>query len=148
MAFRTHQYFVRQRIQLINALRGHLGEFGSAVAQGPANLTGVVGILADQTNDLPDGVREIGKLYLDQIRLLTEKIDGLMLKLREATKANQDMRRRCTVPGAGPVTAGAILAFAPDLRAFKSGRNFAALLGLMPRQHLTGAIQNTGVRLR
>ncbi|MUO92310.1 IS110 family transposase, partial [Agrobacterium vitis] len=125
VAFRTHQCFVTQ---LINALRGHLGEFGIVVAQGPANLTTVVGILADQTNHLPDGVREIGQLYLDQISLLTEKIDGLMLKLREATNANEDMRRLCTVPGVGPVTAGAILAFAPDLRAFKSGRNFAAWL--------------------
>lgn len=144
VAFRTHQCFVRQRTQLINALRGHLGEFGIVVAQGPANLTAVVGVLADETNDLPDGVREIGQLYLDQIRLLTEKIDGLMLKLREATKANEDMRRLCTVPGVGPVTAGAILAFAPDLRAFKSGRNFAAWLGLVPRQHSTGGKTRLG----
>lgn len=99
VAFRTHQCFVRQRTQLINALRGHLGEFGIIVAQGPANLAVVAGILADETNDLPEGVREIGELYLDQIGLLTEKIDGLMLKLREATKANDDMRRLCTVPG-------------------------------------------------
>jgi len=48
------------------------------------------------------------------------------------------MRRLCTVPGVEPVTAGAILAFAPDLRAFKSGRNFAAWLGLVHRQHSTG----------
>ncbi|WP_081355304.1 transposase, partial [Agrobacterium vitis] len=78
------------------------------------------------------------------VRLLTEKIDGLMLKLREATKANEDMRRLCTVPGVGPVTAGAILAFAPDLRAFKSGRNFAAWLGLVPRQHSTGGKTRLG----
>ena len=48
------------------------------------------------------------------------------------------MRRLCTVPGVAPVTSGAILAFAPDLRAFKSGRNFAAWLGLVYRQHSTG----------
>lgn len=104
---------MRQRTQLINALRGHLGEFGIVVAQGPANLAAVAGILADEANDLPEGVREIGQLYLDQIRLLTDKIDGLMLKLRDATKANEEMRRLCTVPAVGPVTAGAILAFAP-----------------------------------
>lgn len=55
-----------------------------------------------------------------------------------------DMRRLCTVPGVGPVTAGAILAFAPDLRAFKSGRNFAAWLGLVPRQHSTGGKTRLG----
>lgn len=83
---------MRQRTQLINALRGHLAEFGIVVAQGPANLGAVAGILADGTVDLPAGVREIGHLYLEQIKLLTEKIDGLTLRLREATKANEDMR--------------------------------------------------------
>ena len=144
VAFRTHQCFVRQRTQLINALRGHLAEFGIVVAQGPANLGAVAGILADEAVDLPDSVRVIGQLYLDQIGLLSEKIDELSLKLREATKSNEDMRRLCTVPGVGPVTAGAILAFAPDLRAFKSGRNFAAWLGLVPRQHSTGGKTRLG----
>ncbi|QLF71634.1 IS110 family transposase (plasmid) [Peteryoungia desertarenae] len=144
VAFRTHQCFVRQRTQLINALRGHLAEFGIVVAQGPANLSAVAGILAEEAVDLPDGVRVIGQLYLDQIGMLSEKIDELSLKLREATKSNEDMRRLCTVPGVGPVTAGAILAFAPDLRAFKSGRNFAAWLGLVPRQHSTGGKTRLG----
>lgn len=68
-----------------------------------------------------------------------------MLKLRDATKANEDMRRLCTVPGGvGPVTAGAILAFAPDLRAFKSGRSFAAWLRLVSRQHSTGGKTRLG----
>ena len=144
VAFRTHQCFVRQRTQLINAVRGHLAEFGIVVAQGPANLGAVAGILAEEAVDLPDGVRVIGQLYLDQIGMLSEKIDELSLKLREATKSNEDMRRLCTVPGVGPVTAGAILAFAPDLRAFKSGRNFAAWLGLVPRQHSTGGKTRLG----
>ena len=131
-----------------SALRGHLGEFGIVVAQGPANLTAVAGILADETNELPESVREIGRLYLDQAGLLTDKIDGLMLKLRKATKENEDMRRLCTVPGVGPVTAGAILAFAPDLRAFKGGRNFAAWLSLVPRQHSTGGSELLPVKAR
>ncbi|MFN7009871.1 MAG: IS110 family transposase [Allorhizobium sp.] len=144
LAFRTHQCFVRQRTQLINALRGHLAEFGIVVAQGPANLGAVAGILADEAVDLPDSVRVIGQLYLDQIGLISEKIDELSLKLREARKSNEDMRRLCTVRGVGPVTAGAILAFAPDLRAFNSGRNFAAWLGLVPRQHSTGGKTRLG----
>ena len=99
VAFRTHQCFVRQRTQPINALRGHLGEFGIVVAQGPANLNAVVDILADETNELPAAVREIVALYLDQIRLLTEKIDGLMLKLQDETKAREVMSRLCIVIG-------------------------------------------------
>jgi hypothetical protein len=69
------------------------------VAQGPANLNSVPGILADEAVDLPTSVRDIGRLYIDQIGVLTEKIDELSLKLREATKSNEEMRRLCTVPG-------------------------------------------------
>lgn len=129
VAFRTHQSFVGQRTQLINALRGHMAEFGLVVAQGPANLKGIAGMIDDDAIDLPNAVRDIVRLYLDQIALLTQKIDDLHFKLRAATKVDDAMRRLCTVPGVGPVTAGAIMAFAPDLSTFASGRNFAAWLG-------------------
>lgn len=144
VAFRTHRCFARQRTQLINALRGHLGEFEIVIAQGPANFGTVVGILTDRENNLPEGVREIGQLYLNQIRLLTEKSPCLIGKLQESTKANEDMRRLCTVPGVGPVTAGAILAFSPDLDTFKGGQNFGAWLGLVPRRHSTGGKTRLG----
>jgi transposase len=144
VAFRTHQCFVGQRTQLINALRGHLAEFGVVVAQGPANLKSVTGLLAGDAVDLPDGVKDIARLYLDQIEALTSRIDELTLGMREATKANDEMRRLCTAPGVGPVTAGAIMAFAPDLKTFSSGRNFAAWLGLVPRQRSTGGKTRLG----
>ena len=137
VAFRTHQSFVGQRTQLINALRGHLAEFGLVVAQGPANLKSVVCMIDDSAIDLPDAVRDVARLYLDQIALLTNKIEELHSKLVHSTKVDDAMRRLCTVPGVGPVTAGAIMAFAPDLRTFASGRNFAAWLGLVPRQRST-----------
>ena len=108
------------------------------VAQGPANLKAVTGLLADDAVELPEAVRNITRIYLDQIKVLTTRINELALALREATKVNAEMRRLCTVPGVGPVTAGAIMAFAPDLRNFSSGRNFAAWLGLVPRQRSTG----------
>jgi len=144
VAFRTHQSFVGQRTQLINVLRGHLGEFGLVVAQGPTGLKTVAGMIDDDATELPDAVRDIVRLYLDQIAVLTQKIDDLHFKLRAATKVDDAMRRLCTVPGVGPVTAGAIMAFAPDLRAFASGRNFAAWLGLVPRQRSTGGKTRLG----
>jgi transposase len=143
-AFRTHQCFVRQRTQLINALRGHLAEYGLVVAQGSAGLKSVVGMVNDVTSDLPETVREVAHLYLDQIAQLTDKVDGLSQKLNAATKTDREMRRLCTVPGVGPVTAGAIMAFAPDLGAFASGRHFAAWLGLVPRQRSTGGKTRLG----
>lgn len=144
VAFRTHQCFVRQRTQLINALRGHLAEFGLVVAQGPAHLKQIVELLDQAGSEVPDTVREIVQLYLDQIDVLTRKIEELHGRLKDATRENAEMRRLCTVPGVGPVTAGAVLAFAPDLRAFSSGRNFAAWLGLVPKQRSTGGKTRLG----
>ena len=144
VSFRTHQCFVGQRTQLINALRGHLAEFGVIIAQGTANLKSVPTLLSNEKVDLPETVKDMARLYLSQIEDLTARIDALTLKLREATKINDHMRRLCTVPGVGPVTAGAIMAFAPDLQAFSSGRNFAAWLGLVPRQRSTGGKTRLG----
>ena len=144
VAFRTHQSFVAQRTQLINALPGHLAEFGLVVAQGPANLKSVVGMIDDGAIDLPDAVCDIARLYLDQIALLTNKIEELHSKLVHSTKVDDAIRRLCTVPGVGPVTAGAVMAFAPDLHTFASGRNFAAWLGLVPRQRSTGGKTRLG----
>lgn len=139
VAFRTHQCFVRQRTQLINALRGHLAEFGIIVAQGPVHLREIVGLLENgEAEVIPDKVKEIARLYLDQIDVLGGRIEELASDLRAASEEQVETRRLCTVPGVGPVTAGAIMAFAPDLHAFASGRNFAAWLGLVPRQRSTG----------
>jgi transposase len=103
VAFRTHQCFVRQRTQIINALRGHLAEFGLVIAQGRANLNGVAGMMVDKNIDLPETVREIAGIYLDQIELLTQKIDSLTSRLRMAAKLDDEMCRLCFVPRVGPI---------------------------------------------
>ncbi|EQB11424.1 IS110 family RNA-guided transposase [Sphingobium lactosutens] len=144
VSFRTHQCFVRQRTQLINALRGHLAEFGLVFPQGPAHLKAVTGTLVEAGDAVPASVTDIARLYLDQIELLTEKIDQLTRALHDTSRVSEEMRRLCGVPGVGPVTAGAIMAFVPDLRTFSSGRNFAAWLGLVPRQRSTGGKTRLG----
>ncbi len=109
--------------------RGHLAEFGLVVPQGPANLNVVVGLINDRALELPDAVRDIARLHMDQIDLLTHKVEELHSKLVVSTKVDDAMRRRlCTVPCVGPVTAKAIMAFAPDLHTFASGRKFTAWL--------------------
>ncbi len=144
VTFRTHQCFVRQRTQLINALRGHLAEFGVVAPKGPIHLKHLQTALKGSEVDLPELVREMGRIYLQQIDQLTEIITRLANELEAATKTDCELRRLCTVPGIGPVTAGAIAAFAPDLETFDSGRNFAAWLGLVPRQHSTGGKTRLG----
>lgn len=144
VAFRTHQCLVRQRTQLIDALRGHLAEFGLVAPKGPASLTLLENTLAEGTADLPGPLREMGAVYLMQIANLTEVIERLAVKLEAATKTNEELRRLCTIPGIGPVAAGAVAAFAPDLDTFDSGRTFAAWLGLVPRQRSTGGKARLG----
>jgi transposase len=138
MAFRTHQCQVRQRTQLINALRGHLAEFGLVAPKGPASLKVLETALADEASELPDAVREMGAIYLEQTARLTEVFARLADELEAASTTDAALRRLRTIPGIGPVTAGAVAAFAPDLGTFDSGRNFAAWLGLVPRQRSTG----------
>ena len=138
VAFRTHQCMVRQRTQLINALRGHLAEFGVVAPNGPASLKALEAALADKTSGLPDAVREMGSIYLEQIAGLTKVVERLAEELEAASRTDSSLRRLRTIPGIGPVTAGAIAAFAPDLNTFDNGRNFAAWLGLVPRQRSTG----------
>ena len=100
--------------------------------------------LGDEATDLPDPVREMGLIYLEQIARLTEVIERLAAELEAASKMDVDLKRLCTIPGIGPVTAGAVAAFAPDLETFDSGRNFAAWLGLVPRQRSTGGKTKLG----
>ncbi|SET97424.1 Transposase [Paracoccus homiensis] len=144
VAFRTHQCLVRQRTQLINALRGHLAEFGLVAPKGPASLKVLETALADENSVLPGQVRGMGAIYLDQIATLTEVIVRLANELEAASKTDDQLRRLCTIPGIGPITAGAVAAFAPDLDTFDSGRNFAAWLGLVPRQRSTGGKTRLG----
>lgn len=144
VAFRTHQCLVRQRTQLINALRGHLAEFGLVAPKGPASLKVLENALEDQAIDLPNPVREMGAIYVEQIARLSEVIGRLAEELEAASRTDMQLRRLCTIPGIGPVTAGAVAAFAPDLDTFDSGRNFAAWLGLVPRQRSTGGKTKLG----
>ncbi|SUZ33336.1 hypothetical protein ROE7235_03105 [Roseibaca ekhonensis] len=144
MLFRTRQMFVGQRTQMINALRGHLAEHGLVAARGPAHLKRLADAIADEDMALPDDVLELGRLYLEQIDGLTARVAELDGKMkRAATEANL-ARRAQTMPGVGPVTALAIETFAPDLATFKRGRDFAAWLGLVPKQHSTGGKARLG----
>ena len=164
VTFRTHQCLLRQRTQLISSLRGHLAEFGVVAPKGPANLSLLENVLADEASDLSKTVRDMGEIYLEQIARLSEVIDRLAAELEAASKTDTELRRLCSIPGIGPVTAGAIAAFAPDLGTFDSGRNFAAplmapaispcrdgsprccarWLGLVPRQNSTGGKTRLG----
>ena len=144
MIFRTRDLLVRQRTQLINALRGHLAEHGVVAPQGPAHVKRLADAIEDGERFLPAIVRDIGRVYLDQIALYSEKVADLDKKLRVAATRDETTARLQTMPGVGPITAMAIEAFAPPMHSFRRGRDFAAWLGLVPRQKSTGGKQILG----
>lgn len=86
VAFRTHQCLVRQRTQLINALRCHLAVFGLVAPKGPASLKVLEGALADETGALPGPVREMGSIYLEQIARLSEVMEPLANELEAPSR--------------------------------------------------------------
>ena len=144
MLFRTRDLLVRQRTQLINALRGHLAEFGVVAPQGRANLTAVAQAVEEPGTSPPLLVVELGRVYLDQIETLSQKIAELERAASREAERGAMTRRLQTMPGIGPITAMAIETFAPPMEVFKRGRDFAAWLGLVPRQHPTGGKQRLG----
>lgn len=89
-------------------------------------------------------MRDIGKVYLDQINTCTMKIAELEKTLRAETTKGETTTRLQTMPGIGPITATAIESFAPPMEEFRRGRDFAAWLGLVPKQHSTGGKQRLG----
>jgi transposase len=144
MLFRTRDLLVRQRTQLINALRGHLAEHGIVATQGPTNVKALAQAVEDFGAPLPLLVVESARVYVDQIDRLSEKIAELEKATVHEAARTTTTRRLLTMPGVGPITAMAIETFAPPMEVFKRGRDFAAWLGLVPRQHSTGGKQRLG----
>ena len=144
MLFHTRDLLVRQRTQTINALRGHLAEFGVVAPQGVAHVGRLASALEDPGSGLPGAVRALGGVLLGQIADLDAKIGGLEKELRACARQDEQAARLMTIPGIGPITAMALQAFAPPMESFRRGRDFSAWLGLVPRQHTTGGKPRLG----
>ena len=142
MAYRTRDLLVEQRTQAVNALRGHLAEFGVVAPQGPVGLTRLASAVRGAESGLPVAVRELGEVYLERIAGLSRQI--VELERRLETSADEETKRLMSIPGVGPITASAIRAFAPPVESFRRGRDFSAWLGLVPRQHSTGGKPRLG----
>jgi transposase len=133
-----------QRTQLTNALRGHLAEYGIVAPQGPTCVKTLSQAVEGPETSLPLLVVELARVYQGQIDQLSEKIAELEKATTQEAARGATPRRLQTVPGVGPITAMAIETFAPPMEVFKRGRDFAAWLGLVPRQHSTGGKQRLG----
>jgi len=144
MVFRTRDLLVRQRTQLINALRGHFAEHGVVAPQGMTNVRILEAAIEEVKKSIDLLIVETARLYLAQIASLSEQIATLEKVLQKTATKAANSARLLTVPGIGHITAMAIEAFAPPMETFRRGRDFAAWLGLVPVQRSTGGKQVLG----
>jgi transposase len=150
MRHRARELMVGQRTAALNALRGHLSEIGVVAAQGVQTAYALKRLLAyDGVDDdgeivVPDCVRVALLPLVRQIDALDEAIETIDRELEASAKADETARRLMTIPGVGPVTASALLATVQNFGAFSSGREFAAFLGLTPREHSSGGKPRLG----
>lgn len=135
MVFRTRDLLVRQRTQTINALRGHLSEHGIIAPHGACHVSRLLAEVESQHNCLPDAVIEMCKLLFQHVAALDDQIGGLDREIRRRARQEASVRRLMGIPGIGPICATALEALAPPPETFAKGRDFAAWLGLVPRQH-------------
>lgn len=142
MVLSVRELLVRQRTQLINALRGHAAEFGVVAAKGAGHVATLLERVATEPG-VPEAAREMFAVLGGQIAQLDDKLRELDRKLAAQHKANPVSRRLAEIPGVGPV--GALsLALTVDAGQFRSGRHFAAWLGLTPKEHSTAGRQRLG----
>lgn len=144
MVFRVRELLIRQRTQAINALRGHLTEFGQIVPQGATNASKLIAVVEDPDSGLPADSIPTLKVLIAALTHLETEIGKLNAEIARRAKENDVARRLMTVPGIGPLIATAIATIAPPPETFRKARDFAAWLGLVPRQHSTGGKQRLG----
>jgi transposase len=144
LVFRARDLLVGQRTQIINALRGHLAEFGIVAPKGPTRVPQLVQAVEDPVEPIPELARPILRMLIETLRALDEQITRLDSEIAERAKEDETARRLTTIPGVGPVTAVALAALAPPAETFKRGRDFAAWIGLTPLQRSTGGKQKLG----
>jgi transposase len=144
MLHRTRDLLVRQRTMLICALRSHLAELGVVAGQGKGNFAKLLAQLESEGEALPEPARAALRLMAAQIADADEKIAALEKAIVARHRSDDVSRRLASIPGIGPITASAIAAAVPDGSVFKSGRQFAAWLGLAPKQNSTGGKERLG----
>src|SRR6201997_3212410 len=139
MQHRTRDLLMRQRTQTINALRAHLAELGIVAAQGREGLKQLLEIIADKADErLPIDARASLIILAAQLQALQTMIGSIEKRLVVQHRANEASKRLESVSGIGVIGASAITATVTDPNVFQSGRDFAAWIGLVPRQDSTG----------
>ena len=142
---RTRDLLMRQRTMILNAIRGHMAEFGVIAAQGPRKVMELIQRLrSDQELGLPESARAALHALTAQLEAMAGEIRAIERRLMAWHRADATSQRLESIPGVGIITATALSASVPDPSVFRSGRQFAAFLGLVPRQNSSGGKDRLG----
>lgn len=136
---RVRQGFVKARTAQANQIRGLLGEFGIIIPQGITNIAKrVPELIEDASNDLPGSFRLLVQRLMDHLNELDKQVDELEVQIKAWHRESAASCKLEKIPGIGPITASALVASIGNAKNFDDGRQLAAWLGLVPKQHSTG----------
>jgi transposase len=145
MLHRTRHLFIRQQTAVVNAIRAHLAEFGIVAPVGRNGVEELLGVVADASDKrLPEIARACLAALGAQLRMLKAQILEFDRMINAWHRSNETSKRLDEIPGVGPALATALVASVADPRAFRSGRDFSAWIGLVPKQHSSGGKDKLG----
>ena len=145
MLHRTRHLFIRHQTSVINAIRAHLAEFGIVARVGRKGVEELLEVVADSSDDrLPEVARACLAALGVQLRMLKAQILEFDRRIMAWHRSNETSKRLDEIPGVGPVLATALVASVADPKAFRSARQFAAWIGLVPKQHSSGGKDRLG----
>ena len=145
MLHRTRQLFIRQQTSVINAIRAHMAEFGVVAPVGRQGVEALLEAVADVgDNRVPEVARACLAALGAQLRMLKAQILEFDRRILAWHRSNETSRRLDAIPGIGPALATALVASVANPKAFRSGRNFSAWIGLVPKQHSSGGKDKLG----
>src|SRR5215469_14891671 len=145
MLHRTRHLFIRQQTAVINSIRAHLAEFGIVAPVGRNGVEELLGVVADPSDKrVPEIARACLAALGARLRMLKAQILEFDRMIIAWHRSNETSKRLDAIPGVGPAPATALVASVPDPRAFRSGRNFSAWIGLVPKQHSSGGKDRLG----
>jgi transposase len=145
MLHRSRQLLVRQRTMLSNAIRGHMAELGLIAAKGRNGTAELLRIIDTAEDDrIPAAARFSLEVLARQYEAIAAEIGAIEKRIHAWHRSCEESRRLEEIPGIGPLVATALVAEVGDWKAFSSGRNLAAWIGLVPKQHSTGGKERLG----
>ena len=145
MLHRTRHLFIRQQTAVINAIRGHLAEFGIVAPVGRNGVEQLLGVVADARDKrLPEVARACVAALGAQLQMLKAQILQFDRLIRAWHRSSEASKRLDAIPGIGPTLATALVASVADPKAFRSGRDFSAWIGLVPKQNSSGGKERLG----